>query len=94
VNDVVDPATGLPLRYPSSAEEVYARAQEFRRLSPQERFKQIAELMEIGMNMVRVSPRRAEIELRMEAEEAEWKRIQGELFKKYGGRSHYLRRNG
>ena len=56
MNDVIDPATGLPLRYPSSAEEVYARAQEFRRLSPQERFKQIAELMEIGMNMVRTSP--------------------------------------
>jgi hypothetical protein len=85
VNDVIDPVTGLPLRYPSSAQEVYARAEEFRRLSPQERFKQIAELMEIGMNMVRTSPRRAEIERRMEAEEAEWKRIQGELFKKYDG---------
>jgi hypothetical protein len=85
VNDVIDPATGLPLRFPSSAAEIYARAQEFRRLSPEERFKQIAELMEIGMNMVRASPRRAEIERRMEAEEAEWKRIQQEVFKKYGG---------
>jgi len=35
------------------------------------------------MNMVRTSPRRAEIERRMEAEEAEWKRIQLELFNQY-----------
>ena len=34
------------------------------------------------MNMVR-SPRRAEIERRMEAEEEEWKRIQQEVFKHY-----------
>jgi hypothetical protein len=50
-------------------------AQEFRRLSPEERWKQITELMEIGMNMVRTSPRRAEIERRMEAQEAEWRNL-------------------
>jgi len=84
VNDVIDPATGLPLRFPNSAAEVYARAQEFRRLSPEERWKQIAELMEIGMNMVQASPRRAEIERRMEAQEAEWKRLQRKVFSQYG----------
>ena len=62
MNDVIDPATGLPLKFPSSADEIYARAQEFRRLSPEERWKQITELMEFGMNMVHASPRRAEIE--------------------------------
>ena len=86
MNDVIDPDTGLPLRFPSSAAEIYA-AQEFRRLSPEERFKQIAELMEIGMNMVRASPRRAEIERRMEAEEEEWKRIQQEVFNHYLSKS-------
>jgi hypothetical protein len=84
VNDVIDPATGLPLKFPSSAKEVHARAQEFRRLSPDERLNQIAELMELGMNMVNRSPRRAEIERRLEAQEAEWKHLQRELFRKHG----------
>jgi hypothetical protein len=83
VNDVIDPETGLPLKFPNPAKEAYARAQEFRRLSPEERWKQIAELMEIGMNMVRNSPRRVEIERRMEAQEAEWQRIQQKLFSQY-----------
>ena len=84
MNDVIDPATGLPLKLPSSADEMYARAQEFRRLSPDERWKQITDLMEIGMNMVHASPRRAEIERRMEAQEAEWKRLQRKVFSQYG----------
>ncbi len=84
VNDVIDPATGLPLKFPNSAAEVHARAQEFRRLSPRERWKQITELMEIGMNMVHASPRRAEIERRMEAQEEEWQRLQRKVFSQYG----------
>ncbi len=56
VNVIVDPATGLPLKFPDPAEEAYARAQEFRRLSPEERWKQISELMEIGMNMCATHP--------------------------------------
>ena len=83
-NDVIDPATGLPLKFPNSAAEVYARAQEFRRFSPHGRWKQITELMEIGMNMVHNSPRRAEIERRMEAQEADWKRLQLRVFSQYG----------
>ena len=82
MNDAIDPTTGL--KFPDRAGEAYARAQEFRRLSPDERWKQIGELMEIGMNMVRNSPRRAEIEQRMEAQEAEWQRLQRKVFSQYG----------
>jgi hypothetical protein len=84
MSDLIDPATGLPLKFPDSTAEAYARAQEFRRLSPEERWKQIAELMEIGMNMVHRSPRRAEIERRMEAQELEWQRLQRKVFSQYG----------
>jgi hypothetical protein len=84
VSDLIDPATGLPLKFPNRAQEACARAREFRRLSPQERWKQIAELMEIGMKMVRNSPRRAEIERRLEAQEAEWQRLQRKLFSEHG----------
>ena len=83
MNKVIDPATGLPLRFPNRGPKP-TLAQEFRRLSPHERWKQITELMEIGMNMVHVSPRRAEIERRMEAQEAEWKRLQQRVFSQYG----------
>lgn len=84
MNDEVEIAFGSPLRFPNPAEEAYARAQEFRRLSPEERWKQIAELMEFGMNMVRHSPRRAEIERRMEAQETEWRQFQVNMFTQYG----------
>jgi hypothetical protein len=84
VNDIIDSTTGLPLIFPDSATEAYARAQEFRRLSPEERWKEITGLMEIGLNMVRNSPRRVEIEQRMEAQEHEWQRLQRKVFSQYG----------
>ncbi len=84
MSNVTNPETGLFLEFPNAADEIFARAQEFRRLSPEERWKQISQLMEIGMNMVHNSPRRAEIELRMEAQEAEWQLLQRKLFSQYG----------
>jgi len=83
VNDVIDSATGLPPRFPDPVEEAYAQAREFRRLSPEDRWRQIAELMEIGMTMVRQSPRRAAIERRLEAQEAEWQEFQRKVFSQY-----------
>ena len=81
---LVDPATGLPLKFPNPADEAYARAQEFRKFSPEERWQQIFELMELGMNMVHNSPSRAEIEKRMEAQEAAWQSLQRRIFSQYG----------
>jgi len=86
MNDLIDPAIHLCLKFAKPAEEAYARAQEFRRLPPEERWKQIAALMELGLNMVRNSPRRAEIEHRMEAQEAEWQLLQRKVFSQYGAR--------
>jgi hypothetical protein len=37
VTEVADSATGLHLKFPNAADETYARAQEFRRLSPEDR---------------------------------------------------------
>jgi len=83
MNDIIDSASWLPFRFPDPAEEAYARAQEFRRLLPDERWKQIAGLMEIGMNIVHRSPRRVEIERRLEAQEAEWQQLQRKVFSQY-----------
>jgi hypothetical protein len=61
------------------------RAKESRRLSPDERRKQIAEMIGIGMEMVHRSPKCAQIEQRMEAQEVELRRRQRELFRQYDG---------
>jgi DNA polymerase III psi subunit len=84
MDNSVDVAGSEPLAFPSTAKEARSRAMEFRRLTADERWKEIADLMEIGMNMVRSSPRRAEIEKRMEAQEAEWQQIQQRLFSQHG----------
>jgi hypothetical protein len=84
VDDVTDPTDSSPLKFPNPVREGYLRAQEFHRLSAADRWKQIAELMEIGMSMVQSSPRRGEIERRMDAQEAEWRRLQQKVFSQYG----------
>ena len=63
-------------------------ASERRRFSasaPQSAWREMAAMMAFGLEMVRTSPRRAEIERRMQDQEEEWRRIQRELFARYGG---------
>ena len=75
----------LPIVIPDPREEAYRRAQAFQRLSPEERWREIFALMELGLTMVRTSPRRPAIEKRWAEQEAEWRRIQTELFARHGG---------
>jgi hypothetical protein len=84
MNDRILEATGLPPRFPDPREEAYRRAQEFRRLPPEGRWREIAALMEWGLNLARSSPRRAAIERLWQAQEEEWQRLQQELFVQYG----------
>ena len=84
MNDIIVEATGLPLRFPDPREEARARAQEFRRLSPEARWQEIVALMEWGLKLARSSPRRAAIEGRWEAQEAEWQRLQQKLLVQHG----------
>jgi hypothetical protein len=74
----------LPIAFPDSREVAYRRAQEFQRLSPDERWREIAAVLELGWAMVRSSPQRAAIEQRWAEQEAEWRRIQAELFARHG----------
>ncbi len=77
--EIIVEATGLPLRFPDPQEEARARAVEFRRLSPEGRWREIVALMGWGLNAVRSSPRRADIEKRWQSQEEEWQRLQHEL---------------
>ena len=74
----------LPYNFPDPREEAYCRAQEFRQLSPTERWAELAALVALGWKMVASSPRRQSIEQRMGEQEAEAQRIQGELFRRHG----------
>jgi phosphosulfolactate synthase (CoM biosynthesis protein A) len=75
----------LPLKFPDPQEEARKRAEEFQRLSSTDRWREMAAMMAFGWEMVRTSPRRAEIERRMRDQEDEWRRIQQEIFVRYGG---------
>jgi len=74
----------LPYRFPDPREESYRRAQEFRQLSPTERWTELAALMAFGWKMVTSSPTHHLIEQRMEEQEVEAQRIQAELFRRHG----------
>ena len=66
--------------FPREADIIYERAEAFRRLSPTERLLPILDLIASGATMLEHSPNaRARQGLR-DAQEAEWQRIQKELF--------------
>ena len=70
----------LPYRFPDPLEEAARRAEEFQRLPPETRLREIAALMELGLAMTRVSARRDWIERRLAEQEAQWQQSQRELF--------------
>jgi hypothetical protein len=83
MNDIIVEETGLPLRFPDPREQARARAEEFRRLTSEERWREIIALMALGLNMVHSSPHRTAIESRWEAQETEWQQIQKRLLANY-----------
>jgi phosphosulfolactate synthase (CoM biosynthesis protein A) len=75
----------LPIKFPDPREEARKRGEAFQRLSSTDRWREMAAMMAFGWEMVRTSPRRTEIERRMRDQEDEWRRIQQEIFARYGG---------
>ena len=73
----------LPLKFPDHHEEARKRAAEFQRLSPDERWRAILDVIESGMVLIRSSPHREAIERVTAEREREWKRIQQELFRRH-----------
>jgi hypothetical protein len=74
----------LPLRFSDAADEARRRAQEFQRLPPDQRWRDIAALMSFGWRMVRSSPHCVTTERLMEEQELRWQQIQRELFARHG----------
>ncbi|MCI0637508.1 MAG: hypothetical protein L0Y72_01290 [Gemmataceae bacterium] len=74
----------LPWKFPDPQELARKRAEEFQRLTPDERWREMAALMAFGWAMVRSSPHRDAIEKRMEEHERQWRKIQKEIIVKHG----------
>jgi hypothetical protein len=76
------------IRFPNEADKIRREAETFRRLSPSERLRVLGGLMASGMKLLANSPHReAGRRLRLE-QEAEWQRIQKELFARHAAGKH------
>jgi hypothetical protein len=74
----------LPLKFPDPMEEARKRAEEFQRLSPDDRVRAMMDTIESGLALIRSSPHREAID-RVHAERRrEWRAIQRELFRRHG----------
>lgn len=73
----------LPYRFPSEAEVIRQEAAAFRRLSPTERLMVILDLIASGVALMKHSPQREAARRLRDAQEAEWQRIQKELFARH-----------
>ena len=69
----------LPYRFPDEAQKIRAEALKFRRLSPDERFTKILDLIGSGEMLMADSPKREIARRLREHDEAEWRRRMKEL---------------
>ena len=74
----------LPWKFADPQEEARRAAEDFQRLSPTERWREIASMMAFGWSLVRSSPHRQSIEKQMDEHELEWQRVQRQLFTQHG----------
>jgi hypothetical protein len=72
------------IKFPPEAEKIYREAQAYRRLSLTDRLLALLDLIASGMAILEQSPQREAAEALREAQEAEWRRIQKELFARHG----------
>lgn len=70
----------LPIEFPDPQAKARRRAEEFQRLSPDARWREMAALMALGWAMVQSSPDPLAAQRRMDDQELQWQRIQRELF--------------
>jgi hypothetical protein len=72
------------IKFRNEADKIYREAQAYRRLSPTDRILTLVDLIASGMALLEHSPQREAARALRDAEEAEWRRIQKELFARHG----------
>jgi hypothetical protein len=73
----------LPYSFPNEARKIREEALKFRRLSPDERFTRILDLIGSGEALMADSPKREIAQRLRERDEAEWRRRMKELIDHY-----------
>ena len=74
----------LPWQFPDPLDQARRRADEFQRLSANDRVRQLLDTIETGMVLIHESPNRRAVHQMFLDRESEWQRIQAELFQKHG----------
>jgi hypothetical protein len=74
----------LPTRFPGEGDKIYAEAVAYRRLAPTERLLALVDLIASGTTLLKQSLHRDAGASLQQAQEAEWRRIQKELFARHG----------
>jgi hypothetical protein len=74
----------LPIQFPDPLAEAAQRAAEFQRLPTHERLRQLMDIIETARLIMRDSPHRVDSERLFRQREANWQRIQQELFARHG----------
>jgi hypothetical protein len=71
-------------KFSDPSDEADRRADEFRRLSPDERLRELLDTIETGMVLIRESKDRQAIDKAHLEREQDWQEIQKELIRRYG----------
>jgi hypothetical protein len=81
---MVGQSVDLKINFPDEAEKIYQDAVAFRKLTSSDRFLAILDLMSSGLTLIESSPQKEAIQRWKLAQEAEWRKIQKELFNRHG----------
>jgi hypothetical protein len=73
----------LPIRFPQKGDEIYEDAVVYRRLAPTDRLLALMDLIASGTTLLKQSPHRDAGSRLQQAQEADWQRIQKELFARH-----------
>jgi len=74
----------LPFRFPDPLKEAARRAEQFQQLPQDERVRQLMDVIQTGLILVRESQNQEAMERVFQQREAEWQRIQRECFASHG----------
>src|SRR5437762_1102283 len=77
-------AMDIPVQFPHPADVIAEEAERFRRLSPAERGREFAEVLEVGMRQLQDNPRRAEVEALILDSELAWQEAQRRVIERHG----------
>jgi hypothetical protein len=74
----------LPICFPHEGDQIHKDAMVYRRLAPTDRLLALADLIASATTLLKESPRRDIGSRLQQVQEAEWRRIQKELFARHG----------